>query len=154
MGGIGEILMGFGPILFSGAVFGAVLSYFGPEIIKRMKKNFAEKRVLDLYDRYKRNPRQFAVSQPKLSEFFEKEGWMDCDCPNCMTMRKNIKSLSNASSSLSGAAKAAIGLKANIKEARKPELEAVEEEQEQTDKIKSFAKARRDKLNDQLNKDS
>ena len=65
------ILMGYGPILFSGAVVGAIVSYFGPEIIKALRTNFVHKRVLDLYEGFEKNPTPVEKNQPELAKFFK-----------------------------------------------------------------------------------
>lgn len=83
MENIWEILKGFGPILFSGAVAGAIVSYLGPAIIKGMKSGFTHKKIIDLYYKYEKDPEYFAKKQPALKKFFDGEGWVDCPCANC-----------------------------------------------------------------------
>lgn len=90
-----EVILGYGPILFSGAVVGAIASYFAPEIIKKMKANFDHKRIMDLHDRYQKNPQQFAQKRPELAEFFKKKDWVNCECPNCLWMCKQMGTPSN-----------------------------------------------------------
>lgn len=86
-----DILMGYGPILFSGAVIGSIVSYFGPEIIKAMRTNFVHRRVMDLYDGFKKNPAQVEQNQPELANFFKQKAWEKCDCPNCEWLSKKVK---------------------------------------------------------------
>lgn len=83
-----NIILGFGPILFSGAIAGALASYFAPAIIKALKANFHHKRIDDLYDTYQHHPEKIAKRNPKLYEFFKDAQWQKCDCSCCEWMRK------------------------------------------------------------------
>lgn len=85
-----EIILGYGPILFSGAVVGAIASYLAPEIIKRLKANYDHKRIMEMHDRYEQNPKKFASTRPELASFFRKKEWTQCDCPNCVWMSKKM----------------------------------------------------------------
>lgn len=89
--GILEILMGYGPILFSGAVIGAIASNMAPTVIKMMKDNFIHQRVSDLHHKYKQNPELVKKSNPELAAFLENKEWTKCTCPNCLWLTKKIK---------------------------------------------------------------
>jgi hypothetical protein len=86
-----DILMGYGPILFSGAVIGAIFSNLAPSIIKKMKDNFIHQRVLDLHTKYKRNPDLMKKTQPELAKFLENREWTSCTCQNCLWLNRKIK---------------------------------------------------------------
>lgn len=85
-----NILMGYGPILFSGAVIGGLISFAGPELINKLKANFNHQRVLDLYRDYEKNSTGFSEKHPALGSYFGKESWKTCECPNCRWLTKKV----------------------------------------------------------------
>ena len=91
MGGIGELIIGLFPLLLSGAVVGAMLSYLTPMLVKKLKTNLTHNKILQMYDRYKRNPEGFGRVKPELFAFFESNGWHTCECDNCVWFRKKFK---------------------------------------------------------------
>lgn len=85
-----DILMGYGPILFSGAVLGAVVTFIGPFIINKLKVNFNHQRVLDLYNEYRKNEVIFTKKHPALAQYFAEHGYNSCDCANCQWLQTKV----------------------------------------------------------------
>lgn len=85
--GIIEVILGFGPILFSGAIAGSLASYFAPTIIKKLKANFHHKRIDELYETYQHHPEQLAKKSPEVLKFFKDEKWKQCECSCCKWLR-------------------------------------------------------------------
>lgn len=88
MDSIKELFSGLFPLLFSGAVAGAILSYMTPFLIKKLRDNLRHSKILQYYNIYQKNPKRFAQVQPELYDFFETKAWQSCPCPNCKWLRK------------------------------------------------------------------
>jgi len=86
-----ELLLGFLPILLSGAVMGAIISYLGPVIIKSLKEKFQHNKLKGLHEKYKGDPEHFAEKEPELKKFFDDKGYQSCDCPNCLWLSRKLK---------------------------------------------------------------
>jgi len=90
MEGLGELFSGLFPLLFSGAVVGALLSYLTPALIKILRDNFRRTRIMQLYNIFQNNPQRLAKSNEPLYKFFDERGWHTCACDNCKWFRKKM----------------------------------------------------------------
>lgn len=98
-----EIILGFGPILFSGAVAGALASYFAPTVIRQLQANFHHKKIDELYATYQNEPDKLEKNSPEVLKFFKDEKWRECECSCCGWLRRqeakrNKKNIKEASS--------------------------------------------------------
>lgn len=85
-----DILYGYVPILFSGAIVGAIVSFLGPTIIKKLRDNFIHQKIYNSYNKYQKNPQVIEKSKPELAAFFKDESWLKCPCPNCKWLAKKV----------------------------------------------------------------
>ncbi|MBP9722163.1 MAG: hypothetical protein KBD64_03275 [Gammaproteobacteria bacterium] len=90
MSGLYELLVLLLPLILSGGVLTALVSRLIPVIINKLEKNQIHSKISKFYKNYNTAPEVFANVQPKLKKYFDKTGWDNCQCLNCVYLRDKV----------------------------------------------------------------